>query len=162
MKLNLFWGEVPHTFLQTRPPAITFQASLTDGLKNGHVGILLDRCMKVICKASKAIWMKSILSLELSVELRLGLVPLMSCGIPHTHNQRAGDIQTLGSFRYTESSSVAYNFCYVSISVVKEKAHGTRPPVLNRIRADGDTHCQFTQLSHKIVTAAQGHPFTIC
>jgi len=89
LKLNLFWGEVPHTFLQTRPPAITFQASLTDGLKNEHVGILLDRCMKVICKASKPICMKSILSLELSVELRLGLVLLVSCGIPHTNYQRA-------------------------------------------------------------------------
>jgi hypothetical protein len=46
------------------------------------------------------------------------LVQLVNCGIPHTQNQRAGNIQTLGSFRYTESSSVVYNFCYVSISVV--------------------------------------------
>jgi hypothetical protein len=41
------------------------------------------------------------------------LVLLASCGIPHTQNQRAGIIQTLGSFRYTKSSSVVYNFCCV-------------------------------------------------
>lgn len=68
------------------------------GLKNWHVQMLLGRCIMSICWASDSKW-RGFWLMEPSQRLRLGLVLVVSWGIPHMHKHRAGHSRVLGSFR---------------------------------------------------------------